>query len=214
MIRVIVADDHKVFRDGIESILEDVDNIEVIGQAEDGREVLEKLKSVEPDVILMDISMGGANGIETTELVKKAYPQIHVLALSMHDETDYIIKMLDAGASGYLLKDAGSDEMIKAIKTVAKGEKYYGQQVSAALIEHMTAAGKKKEKRSNIPLTNRETEVLQLITNEFTNPEIAEKLFISIRTVDTHRRNLLEKLGVKNTAGLVKYALKNGLGDD
>lgn len=213
MIKVLIADDHKVFRDGIESILEDVDGMEVVAQAEDGRVVLEKLKTITPDIILMDISMGGANGIETTQIVKKNYPKIKVLVLSMHEETDYIVKMLEAGASGYLLKDAGSIEMIKAIQEISTGGTYYSQQVSAAIVSHLTNANKKKDKQKDIPLTRRETEILELITNEYTNPEIAEKLFISIRTVDTHRRNLLDKLDVKNTAGLVKYAIKHGIGE-
>ncbi|MGK0365242.1 MAG: DNA-binding NarL/FixJ family response regulator [Saprospiraceae bacterium] len=213
MIKVLIADDHQVFRDGIESILEDVEGMEVVAQAEDGRIVLEKLKTITPDVILMDISMGGANGIETTQIVKKDYPQIKVLVLSMHEETDYIVKMLEAGASGYLLKDAGSNEMIKAIQEVYSGGTYYSQQVSAAIVSHLTNTNKKKEKQTGTPLTRRETEILELITNEYTNPEIAEKLFISIRTVDTHRRNLLEKLNMKNTAGLVKYALRHGIGE-
>ena len=213
MIKVLIADDHQVFRDGIESILEDVEGMEVVAQAEDGKIVLEKLKTITPDVILMDISMGDANGIETTQIVKKDYPQIKVLVLSMHEETDYIVKMLEAGASGYLLKDAGSNEMIKAIQEVYSGGTYYSQQVSAAIVSRLTNRNKKKEKQRGITLTRRETEILELITNEYTNPEIAEKLFISIRTVDTHRRNLLEKLNVKNTAGLVKYALRHGIGE-
>ncbi len=213
MIKVLIADDHQVFRDGIESILEDVEGMEVVAQAEDGKIVLEKLKTITPDVILMDISMGDANGIETTQIVKKDYPQIKVLVLSMHEETDYIVKMLEAGASGYLLKDAGSNEMIKAIQEVYSGGTYYSQQVSAAIVSRLTNRNKKKEKQKGITLTRRETEILELITNEYTNPEIAEKLFISIRTVDTHRRNLLEKLNVKNTAGLVKYALRHGIGE-
>ncbi|MEM6965076.1 MAG: response regulator transcription factor [Bacteroidota bacterium] len=211
MIKILIAYDHKVFRDGIVSIIEDIEDIEVIAQAENGREVVAQLQICKPDVILMDISMGGANGIETTQLVKKDFPTVKVLVLSMHDESDYIIKMLDAGASGYLLKDAGSTEMIKAIREVNQGNTYYSQQVSAVMVQALTQSKKQKEKRTGIPLTKRELEVLQLIAEEYTNPEIAEKLFISIRTVDTHRRNLIEKLNVKNTAGLVKYAIKHGI---
>ena len=211
MIKVLIADDHKVFREGIISILEDVEDISVSAEANDGREVLEKLKSQQPEVILMDITMGDTNGIETTRLVLKDYPGIKVLVLSMHAERAYIVKMLEAGASGYLLKDAGKEEMIRAIRTVAQGNTYFSQQVSSAIVEHLRDPGKMKEEKKNIPLTNRELEVLKLIVEEYSNPEIAEQLYISIRTVDTHRRNLLEKLGVKNTAGLVKYALKHGL---
>jgi DNA-binding NarL/FixJ family response regulator len=211
MIEILIADDHKVFRDGIISILEDVEDITVIGEANDGREVLERLEEVQPDVILMDITMGNTNGIEATELVKNKYPHIKVLVLSMHEEIGYIVKMLEVGASGYLLKDAGQEEMIRAIRTVAEGNTYYSQKVSSAIIQRLTNPESAKKEKPGVPLTKREIEILQLISEEYSNPEIAEKLFISIRTVDTHRRNLLEKLGAKNTAGLVRYALKHGL---
>ncbi|MFK7772642.1 MAG: response regulator [Saprospiraceae bacterium] len=213
MIKVLIADDHKVFRDGIISILEKEEDIEVVGEAGNGREVIDLLSKVEPDVILMDIAMGDAGGIEASNLIKKQFPKIRILALSMHNESTYIVKMLEAGAKGYLLKDAGGKEMIRAIRVVNEGNTYYSGEVSAAIIEHLTQGTKPKEKKGGIPLSKRELEVLELIAEEFTNPEIAEKLFISIRTVDTHRRNLIEKLAVKNTAGLVKYAIRNGIID-
>lgn len=211
MINILIADDHKVFREGIISILEDVADITVIAEAGDGREVLERLKQVQPDVILMDITMGDTNGIDTTKLVKAAYPNIKVLALSMHSESGYIVKMLEVGASGYLLKDAGKEEMENAIRVIAKGNTYYSQQVSSIIVQHLTNPNKPKEDKGGVPLTKREKEVLKLIADEYSNPEIAKELFISIRTVDTHRRNLLEKLQAKNTAGLVKYAIKFGI---
>lgn len=211
MIRVMIADDHKVFREGIVSILGGIPEILVVAEASDGRQVLEKLKTQSVDVILMDITMGDTNGIETTRQVKNLYSGIKVLVLSMHSESSYIVKMLEAGASGYLLKDAGSAELVTAIKTIAAGDTYYSRQVSDTLIEHLTKGTKPQQAKAGVPLTRRELEVLRLIAEEYSNPEIAEKLYISIRTVDTHRRNLLEKLGVKNTAGLVKYAIKHGL---
>ena len=211
MIKILVADDHKVFRDGIISILDDIEDINVIAEAGDGREVMESLKTNQPDVILMDITMGDTNGIDTTKLVKASYPDIKVLALSMHSESGYIVKMLEVGASGYLLKDAGKEEMESAIRVVAKGNTYYSQQVSSIIVQHLTNPNKPKEDKGGVPLTKREIEVLKLIADEYSNPEIAKTLFISIRTVDTHRRNLLEKLQAKNTAGLVKYAIKHGI---
>lgn len=213
MITVLVADDHKVFRDGVISILEDLEDIKVVAEASDGREVLARLKEVQPRVVLMDITMGEASGIDATKLLKKDYPNVKVLALSMHAESGYIIKMLEAGASGYLLKDAGKEEMIRAIRTVDEGNTYYSQRVSSAILEHLANPAKSQKEKTAASLTRREMEVLRLIAEEYSNPEIAEKLFISIRTVDTHRRNLLEKLGVKNTAGLVKYAIRQGLLD-
>ncbi len=211
MIKVLIADDHKVFRDGICAILQDDDRIDVIAEAGDGRQVLARLEQAVPDVILMDISMGDTSGIDTTKIVKEKYPNVRVLVLSMHTEEAYIVKMLEAGASGYLLKDAGSEEMINAIRVVAQGNTYYSNAVSSIIVKHFTKGTNPKEAKGGVPLSKREIEVLQLIAEEYSNPEIAEKLFISIRTVDTHRRNLLEKTGAKNTAGLVKYAISHGL---
>jgi len=208
MINVLIADDHAVFRDGIDSILEDIEDITVLAHAKDGREVMEQLKKYQPEVILMDITMGDTNGIDTTKLVKAQYPAIKILVLSMHLESSYVIKMLEAGAAGYLLKDAGKAEVISAIRVVAAGNTYYSQSISTVLVQHLTQPSTKKEKKG-VPLSKRELEVLRLIAEEYTNPEIAKELFISIRTVDTHRRNLLEKLQAKNTAGLVKYAIKH-----
>ncbi len=211
MINVMIADDHKVFRDGVVSILEGIDDIQITQEAADGQEVLTKLESDQPNVILMDITMGDTSGIDITKVIKQKYPSIKVLILSMHSESSYIVNALDAGASGYLLKDAGSSEMINAIRTVQAGDTYYSQQVSNILVQHITQGTQPKSSKSGIPLTPRETEILTLICEEYSNPEIAEKLFISVRTVDTHRRNLLEKLNVKNTAGMVKYAIKHGI---
>ncbi|MBK7406608.1 MAG: response regulator transcription factor [Saprospirales bacterium] len=211
MIAVFIADDHKIFRDGITSLLENEEDIQVIGEAGNEEDIFRQLPGLQPDLVLMDISLGATNGIDATEKILRLFPHIKILALSMHSETSYILKMLEAGASGYLLKDAGSREMVAAIRAVASGNTYFSQQVSQTLLHHLSGNKKVKEKMSGVPLTKREIEVLQLIAEEYSNPEIAEKLYISIRTVDTHRRNLLEKLGVKNTAGLVKNAIRLGL---
>lgn len=211
MIKLIVADDHKIFRDGIVSIMNTIEDITVIGEAKDGRKVMDLLETILPDVILMDISMGDAGGLMTTKLVKEKYPAIKILVLSMHAESTYIVKMLEAGASGYVLKDAGSRELVNAINTVIAGGTYYSNEVSLKLIQHLMQKKKIAAAKKDIPLTPREIEILKLIAEEYSNPEIAKKLYISIRTVDTHRRNLLEKLDVKNTAGLVKYAIRKGL---
>ena len=210
MIKILIADDHKVFREGIASILEEQDHFFIAGQAENGNEVLTLLEKESVDVILMDISMGETSGIDTTKKVLEKYPEIKVLVLSMHNESDYIINVINEGACGYLLKDCGSIELIKAINEVHKGNIYYSQEVAGIMAKYISNKNKRKQS-SDIKLTNRESEILKLIANEYTNPEIAAELFISIRTVDTHRRNILEKLGVKNTAGLVKYAMKSGL---
>ena len=213
-IRVVIADDHKIIRVGLRGLLEREKDIEVTGEASSADEVLNILAIHPTDVVLMDIDLGDSNGIATTLKIKEIYPLIHVLGLTMHEEPDYIIKMLEAGASGYLLKNAGREELLAAIHAVAKGDSYFSQKVSATLLQAITRQKENPEKKKpaiETPLSDREIEVLRLITQEYSNGEIAEKLFISIRTVDTHRRNLLEKLQVKNTVGLVKYAIEKGI---
>jgi DNA-binding NarL/FixJ family response regulator len=212
-IKVLIADDHKIIRVGLRGLIELSKDIEVVAEAENGTEVIELVKKVTVDVVLMDIDMGHTSGIETTQQLKKEHPKINVLGLTMHEEQEYIVEMLEAGASGYLLKNTGMDELLTAIRTAAKGDSYFSHQVSTTLLQAITQKKTFPTFKSNHngPLTEREIEVLQLIAREFSNGEIAEKLFISIRTVDTHRRNLLEKLQVKNTAGLVKYAMEKGL---
>lgn len=209
-INIIIADDHKMFREGLAELLSKSKDLNIIGGAGNRDEILALLDSQNIDVIIMDIDMGEISGITLTAEIRALRPQIRVLALSMHGEKNYIVKMLEAGASGYILKNAGKEEMMNAIRTVANGDTYLSSQVSARLIDHITNP-EKKQKQEGIPLTEREIEVLRLIADEYSNSEIANKLFISIRTVDTHRRNLLEKLQVKNTAGLVKYAINKGL---
>ncbi len=213
-IRVVIADDHKIIRVGLRGLLEREKDIVVTGEAANSDEVLNALATHATDVVLMDIDLGDTNGIATTLKIKKIYPLIHVLGLTMHEEPDYIIKMLEAGASGYLLKNAGREELLAAIHAVAKGDSYFSQKVSATLLQAISRQRENPEKKKptiESPLSDREIEVLRLITQEYSNGEIAEKLFISIRTVDTHRRNLLEKLQVKNTVGLVKYAIEKGI---
>jgi DNA-binding NarL/FixJ family response regulator len=209
-INIIIADDHKMFREGLAELLSKSKDLNIVGGADNRDEIFALLGSQNIHVVIMDIDMGEISGITLTTEIRALSPQIHVLALSMHGEKNYIVKMLEAGASGYILKNAGKEEMMNAIRTVAKGDTYLSSQVSARLIDHITNANK-KQKQDGIPLTEREIEVLRLIADEYSNSEIADKLFISIRTVDTHRRNLLEKLQVKNTAGLVKYAINKGL---
>lgn len=210
-INVLIADDHKIIRDGIKSLLSREKNINVVAEASNGEETINMAIEHMVDVIIMDIDMGKPNGIETTRIIKQKHPDINILILSMLGLHDFIIQALEAGATGYILKNAGKDELLTAIKSVARGDSYFSKEASASLIEQLHRPKLSKRNIANIPLSLRETEVLKLIAQEFSNPEIANKLFISIRTVDTHRRNLLEKLGVKNTAGLVKYAIKKGL---
>jgi DNA-binding NarL/FixJ family response regulator len=213
-IRVLLADDHKIFRDGVRSILEKEKDIEVVGEAANGSEVIELIEQLDVNVLVLDIDIGTPNGIEITDLVSKNHPDTKILILSMMGLHDFVIQALEKGAIGFLLKNTGKDEVLTAIRSVSKGDSYFSKEVSAILIEQLHRPASHRKKSTDIPISPREIEVLKLIALEFSNSEIAEKLYISIRTVDTHRRNLLEKLGAKNTAGLVKFAIRKGLLDE
>ncbi len=216
-IDILIVDDHQMIREGIQASLSDTPDIRIVGEAGTGDEALEKL-AAHPSVkvVVMDISLGdGQDSTDITQKLLKQFPQIQVLVLTMHDEEAHITTMLQAGATGYLLKDTGMDELVTAIRTVSSGDTYFCKRVADTMMEKFMQK-KKSVKVGGIPveqLTKREREILQLIAEEFTNQEIAEKLFISPRTVDTHRRNLILKLNVKNTAGLVRYAIKQNLID-
>jgi DNA-binding NarL/FixJ family response regulator len=215
-LKILLVDDHPMIRIGIKSLLEGEKNIVLIDEATDGDECLEKLETNNYDVIIMDIKMPKKTGIDTTKEIVKKYTNAKVLALSMHDEQDYIVKMLQAGAKGYLLKNTTKEELLKAVESVSRGENYFSNDVSSIMLSkyiYKEFPSAKKEYKSDVQLTRRETEIIKMISEELTNADIAEKLGISVRTVDTHRRNLLQKLDVKNTAGLVRFALQNGLLD-
>ena len=217
-IRIMIVDDHQIIRDGIKSYLSIDPDIIVVQEAASAIEALSELeKNADIDVIVMDISLGeGEGGIKITKTITERYKNIHILAMSMHDEGAHILHMLKAGATGYILKGQGMNELVEALKTVAVGENYFSKNVSETLMKQFTKKkndSPSKNKKPLVQLTKREIEILKLITEEYTNQEIADKLFISSRTVDSHRRTLLQKLNVKNTAGLVRYALNHGLTD-
>jgi len=208
-IKILLADDHKIVRDGIKALLSDVKGIEFLFEASTGREVIEILEKESVDIVIMDIEMPELDGIQTTKYLTENFVNVNVLALTMHEDESHIIKMLQVGAMGYILKSTGKKELSEAIKTVASGESYIAKEASEIIMRRFMKKKALSKKRSfQVILTKREKEVLKLIAEELTNIEIGEKLFISTRTVDTHRRNLLQKIGVKNTAGLVKYAIQ------
>jgi len=215
MINLLLVDDHKIIRDGIKALLNDIEGIKIIGECNNGVEVLDSMSKKEVNVILMDVNMPKLNGIEATKTVIEKYPKTSILALTMHNEETYISKMLNAGASGYVLKNTNKEELINAINRVNDGENYFNTEVTDIMMSKFLKNPKiKRVLKSNVSiedLTPREIEVLKLITEELTNSEAAERLEISPRTIDTHRRNLIQKLGVKNSVGLVKFALQNGL---
>jgi DNA-binding NarL/FixJ family response regulator len=217
MIKVLLVDDHKIIRDGIKSLLSESDNINIAGECSDGCEVELFLKTNEIHVVLLDINMPKMNGIETTEMIVKTFPNTRVLILSMNTQDSYITKALQAGASGYILKTIGKEDLVNAIETVFKGDNYFGKDVSEIMMAKFMKKSIPHQTNATLlnvdDLTKREIEVLKLIARELTNQEISDKLFISPRTVDSHRRNLLQKIGAKNTAGLVGFAYQNGLLD-
>ena len=215
-LNILIADDHKIVRSGIRMTLEDQEVFTpVITEVSDGVEVLEIIKNHEFDIILLDVNMPGKDGIAVTRYMKKNNFFTPILALTMHNEPHIIKQMVDAGVNGYILKNCGIEEMITAIKTVIEGKKYYTNEAAQVLLSKKVHVKTKDDYSfpARSVLTLREREVLHLITEEYTNQEIAKELNISKRTVDGHRNRMLEKLQVKNTVGLVKYAIKNGLSE-
>lgn len=210
MIKIAIADDHQMMIDGIKSLLKQEKNMTVIGEALNGEEMLKVIERKKADVVLMDVRMPVMDGMEATQLISQRFPDVKVLMLTMYNSREYIEKLIKSGAAGYILKNTGKQELITAIETVYRGEQYYSREVTERFMESFQ---KKKKVYSDIPieLTGREKDVLKLIAQEFTTQEIADKLCISHHTVETHRKNLISKLNVRNTAGLVKYAIQNDL---
>lgn len=205
MIKVYVVDDHAVVVEGICSLLQKEKNMEVSGYAINAENCLQYFKHHTADVVLMDISLPDMNGIDLCRLIKKNYPGIHVLALSTFNQGTYIRKMMESGASGYLLKNAGRREIVEAIQQVHQGQTYFSFDAGQAF------KSVKEQQDAQPSLTKREKEVLANIAAGLTNAQIADQLFISIDTVETHRKNLHAKLNVRNTAMLIKYAMEKGL---
>lgn len=211
-IRVILAEDHTIVRQGLRLLLEQSDDIKVIAEAEDGREAVKKTEQLKPDIVLMDISMPILNGIEATRQIKKKFPDIKVLILTMHTTEEYISQILHAGASGYLVKKSAHHELLSAIKAIQKGNSYLSPLVSKKVVDEYLQKTKDDIKKDRYEkLTTREREVLQLIAEGKANKEIAELLFLSIKTVETHKAHLMEKLNLHTTTDLIKYALQKGI---
>lgn len=207
MIRVFLVDDHKMVIEGMQLLLQDHAEIEVTGFALSGEKALDKIEKLRPNVVLMDINLPGINGIETTKKIKELLPQTEIIAISMHKESSLIKLMLSSGAKGYVLKNAGQEELVEAIKAVHNGKTYLDDTVNQIVINSISNTDFQKNQSTFPKLSRREKEVLRLIINENTTREIAEKLCISFGTVETHRRNMLIKTGARNTVGLVKLAL-------
>ena len=214
--KILLVDDHKLIRDALKSYMEDDDEFDIVDEAGNGQEALILLKTIKVDVVMLDISMPVMDGIVCAQEIRKLYPDIKLLALSMMNDNQFIKQMLAAGALGYILKNSGEEEIKKALRKVYAGESYYSAEVAETVMQNMMKGGIKRSNKLvvDLPLTTREEEVLHLIIKEYTNQEIADELFISPRTVDAHKRNLLEKTGSKNIAGLVLYAIEKNLFED
>ncbi|PKD43564.1 response regulator transcription factor [Rhodohalobacter barkolensis] len=210
-IKILLADDHKIVRDGIKLMLEPQAGIDVVDEAQNGKEVLEKLESQLVDIVVMDINMPEMDGITATRKVKEKFPEVKVLALTMSNDDLHIRQMIQAGASGYIMKSAGRKELKDAIDAIMDGKHYFSDEATESIMMDLVKGKGKSTDPDPIHITDRELEILELIVQEHTNQEIAEKLYISSRTVDAHRRNLLQKTGARNTAGLVKYAFQHNL---
>lgn len=213
-IKVILADDHQLVRDGIRSLIKDAKNIEVIEEASDGYELLEKLKTTKPDIIVLDVSMPRLSGIEAIKKITDEFPAVKVLVLSMFTSEEYIFNAIKAGAKGYLPKNTSKKELLEAIYSINAGNEYFSDSISNIILKSYIRKAKTNDdysgKRQNV-LSSRELEILTLFAEGSTNQEIAEKLFISIRTVESHKNHIMQKLELKTTVDLVKFAIKNNI---
>ncbi len=216
--RIIIADDHSVVRSGLRLLLQSSPDFTVVAEAEDGEEAVSLVERHKPDVVIMDISMPKLNGIEATSIMKQSNPDLKIIILTVHEDEEYVYQMLRAGASGYVLKSAGKKEIFAAIESALSGERFFSPGISKLIIEGFIKRDKEQlqaqeqlQTHSKQQLTKREIEVLQYIAQGFTNRKIAEALFLSIRTINTHRTNLMQKLDIHDTARLVRYAIETGL---
>jgi DNA-binding NarL/FixJ family response regulator len=215
MIRILVVDDHTLMRSGIRALLEKSEDLRVVGEAGDGHEALRLIKELDPRVVLLDISIPGLNGLEVAAKVRKEHPSIRVVFLSMHSSEEYILKALNVGAAGYVLKDATTNELELAVRAATKGETFLSPAVSTKIVGNYLERFSKDEapstSRSLQLLTPRQREILQLVAEGYTTKDIAKKLGLSINTVEVHRANLMERLNIHDIAGLVRYAISAGI---
>lgn len=213
MIRIILVDDHQIVRDGLKLLLSSQADFEIVAEGKDGHEAIALVKKYNPDVLISDISMPNLNGLESVELIKKESPGTKVMFLSMFDKEEYVTTAVKIGAHGYLLKDSGKEEMIKAIRKIADGDKYFSSDVSGILVNHMMSSGPKidTEVENDYNLTKREIQILSKVVDGWSNKQIADDADISVRTIETHRLNIMKKMKVNNAADLVRKALVSNL---
>ena len=209
--KILIADDHKILREGLRSLLEEQSDIQVVGEAENGRDAVYLATKLEPDVVVLDIAMPDLNGLEAARRIKKAAPGIKLLALSAHSEGNYVKGMIQNGASGYLLKDCASEELIKAIEVIVRGHIYLSPSIAGVIVDDYVQG----LSTSGVPrvtvLTSREREVLQLLTEGNSTVQMAARIHLSVKTVESHRRSVMKKLDLSSVAELTKYAIREGI---
>ncbi len=210
-IKIMVVDEHKIVREGLATLIAKQPNMKIVGEATDGREALDLVKKNTPDLILMDVTMPNLNGIEATRRIKSKNPQIEIIALSLHSERQFVLGMIKAGASGYLIKQCTFEELVLAINTVMEGKKYLSREIANVLIEEFIKKESEGKALIDSKLTSREREVLQLLAEGKTTKEIASSLSVSLKTVEAHLRNTKSKLKVNTVAELTKIAIREGL---
>ena len=210
MIKLIIADDHQLFIDGIKALLKSEKEISITGEALNGIDVISRIEENLPDIVLLDINMPGMDGLETTRELKKRFPQVKIIILTMHNQHEFISGLVSEGALGYILKNTGREELVQAIKTVYTGQAFFSKAVTETIMNNLHRKPA-EEKLESVQLTKREKEVLKCIAEGLATKEIADRLFISINTVETHRKNLMTKINAKNVSGLVRFAMQVGI---
>lgn len=210
-IRLLLVDDHPVVRKGIRSCLVSLENLEIVGEAVDGQEAIAKVKELSPEVVLMDIDMPKMSGLEATRQLRKDFPAVRVLILSVHSNKQYVLQIIQSGAQGYVLKDASPADLVRAIEAVSGGEAFFSPDVSQIVLNQYLAEAGQGEENGSGRLTSREREVLAMIAEGQSNKEMASKLGVGVRTIETHRERVMDKLNIHTVAGLTKYAIANGI---
>ncbi len=210
-IRIVLADDHTIFLSGLRTLLEKEPDLEVVAKVKDGREAIRVVHEKRPDLVVMDVSMPGMNGIEATRQITATLPRVKVLCLSMHSEEQFVTAVLEGGASGYLLKECALDELLTAIRTVMANQIFLSPTITTTVVQNYRAQRGATQPSPVSPLTDREREVLQLIAEGHSTKDIAARLHLSVKTIDTHRHRIMDKLRIHSVAGLTKYAIRRGL---
>ncbi|MBI4417510.1 MAG: response regulator transcription factor [Ignavibacteriales bacterium] len=214
-IRILLADDHELIRTGVRNLIGSNKDFQIVGESADGMDTLTKTRDLRPDVVVIDISMPKLSGIEAARRICDEMSSVKVLVLTMHENAEYVYQILKSGASGYVLKNAGKEEITEAIYAVTRGDKFFSPRISELMIsEYVKQAEQRDDQSGRVSLTKREQEILRLIAGGLNNQQIAGKLFISPRTVDTHRTNIMQKLNIHDAANLMRYALEHGYGSD